>query len=276
MFSLNLLDPEKAILYYPDQNICNLQPWHDRHGKICAYTYKAGDFSWMYWPGTAIFRFGTLGEQVDYFPEGRQNDENILDLFWRSVAPIVLQARGKEALHASAVRTETGIAAFCGISGTGKSTLAYGLMKRGFGLWTDDALVFHFDSQGVNAIPLPSSLRLLPDTLSFFIDKTSIPADLLRPKHLNEEPLKIIILLDRQAQELQSDEICSIHLQPKEAFLQILAHAYCFSLEEKTEKKRLMTDYMDLVERVPIMQIHYPANLARIEELIQHVEALIS
>jgi hypothetical protein len=276
MLSLQLIDPEKTIISYPDQNLIHRQTWLDRNGKICAYTYKAGDFYWMYWPGTAIFRFGEHGEQVDYFPEGLQNNEQIVDLFWRSVAPIILQARGKEALHASAVKTGTGIAAFCGISGTGKSTLAYGLMKRGFGLWTDDALVFHFGSLAVNAIPLPSSLRLLPDALTYFGTDSPIPDDLLSPKKLDEEPIKIIFLLDRQTQKHASDEICSIQLTQKEAFLQILAHAYCFALIEKTEKERLATNYLTLVERVPVVQIQYPTNPARIGDLIQHVAALIS
>lgn len=276
MFSLDPIDPAKAPVFYPGQESDSALSWPDRHGTICAYTYRAGGFFWMQWPGTAIFRFGTLGDQVEYLSEGIQSEEKIIDLFWRSVAPIILQARGKEALHASAVRTETGIAAFCGISGTGKSTLAYGLMKRGFELWTDDALVFHFGSQTVNAIPLPSAIRLLPETLEFFADQPSIKSDLLRPKHLNEEPLKTIILLNRQEQRHPSDEICSIQLPPKEAFLQILAHAYCFSLNDKTEKKRVATDYLNLVERVPVLQIQYPSDKTRIDELIQHVEALIS
>ncbi len=149
-------------------------------------------------------------------------------------------------------------------------------MKKGFELWTDDALIFHLVPQGVNAIPLPSAIRLLPETLEFFADHPSISSDLLKPKHLNEEPLKIIILLNRQEQTHPSNEICSSQLPPREAFLQILAHAYCFSLNDKSDKKRLATDYLNLVERVPVLQIQYPSDKARIGELFQHVEALIS
>src|SRR5207245_620438 len=69
------------------------------------------------------------------------------------VLPNVSLARGREALHASAVETPLGILAVAAPSGTGKSTLAGELMNRGWPLFADDVLVLSRGSGGVEAHP---------------------------------------------------------------------------------------------------------------------------
>ena len=55
---------------------------------------------------------------------------------------MALHAHGDEAIHASAVLLGDAVVAFCGRSQTGKSTVAYGLHRRGCRVWADDTLVF--------------------------------------------------------------------------------------------------------------------------------------
>src|SRR5690606_18526516 len=94
----------------------------------------------------------------------------IQDSYQRCVLPLVLQAAGTEVLHASAVLTPRGVLALCAESGTGKSTLAYGLSRRGYPLWADDAVAFEADETCTNAMPLPFALRLQRDAVRFFDD----------------------------------------------------------------------------------------------------------
>src|ERR671935_59558 len=62
---------------------------------------------------------------------------------------------GREVLHASAVITARGVVAFCAVSTTGKSTIAYQFSRRGYGIWADDALAFDGADRGVTALWLP-------------------------------------------------------------------------------------------------------------------------
>jgi hypothetical protein len=64
------------------------------------------------------------------------------------ILPNVSLARGREALHASAVETSTGVVAIAAPSGTGKSTLAAELIGRGSALFADDVLVLGREQAG--------------------------------------------------------------------------------------------------------------------------------
>lgn len=80
------------------------------------------------------------------------------DLGWQRVLvnrvlPNVSLARGREALHASAVQTPLGVLAIAAPSGGGKSTLAVEMMRRGWPLFADDVLVLGRGRNGVEAMP---------------------------------------------------------------------------------------------------------------------------
>jgi hypothetical protein len=64
------------------------------------------------------------------------------------VLPDVALARGYEALHASALESPAGVVAIAAPSGTGKTTLALALMRRGWRLFADDVLVLGADATG--------------------------------------------------------------------------------------------------------------------------------
>ncbi len=69
------------------------------------------------------------------------------------VLPSVSIARGREALHASALLTPAGVVAIAAPSGMGKSTLAGELVRRGCSLFTDDVLVLDRGPDLITAHP---------------------------------------------------------------------------------------------------------------------------
>jgi hypothetical protein len=69
------------------------------------------------------------------------------------VIPSISVMKGYEALHASALESPLGVVAIAAPSGTGKSTLAIELMRRGWPLFTDDVLTLAATPDGVRAHP---------------------------------------------------------------------------------------------------------------------------
>ena len=67
---------------------------------------------------------------------------------------------GREPLHAAAVMTAAGAAAFLGASGRGKSTLAALFVAAGYPLLTDDMLIASPDSGAFIAQPGPPRIKL--------------------------------------------------------------------------------------------------------------------
>ncbi|HEX4463845.1 MAG TPA: hypothetical protein VH042_04305 [Solirubrobacterales bacterium] len=76
------------------------------------------------------------------------------------VLPNVGIAHGYEALHASAVLTDRGVVAIAAASGTGKSTLALELVKRGWPLFADDTVVLGRRGETIEAYPAAPFVNL--------------------------------------------------------------------------------------------------------------------
>jgi hypothetical protein len=69
------------------------------------------------------------------------------------VLPFVAVMRGLEVLHASAVATGSGAVAFSGSSGSGKTSLALAMQRRGAALLADDVLALERGGEGLIAHP---------------------------------------------------------------------------------------------------------------------------
>lgn len=94
-------------------------------------------------------------------PAAQHRDVEIRDIFMRGVLPVVMLARGCEALHASAVEIAGGaVVALCAISGTGKSTLALGMTSIGARHFADDTVVYRVVNDRPVALRLPFPVRV--------------------------------------------------------------------------------------------------------------------
>jgi hypothetical protein len=210
--------------------------------------------------GAGSFVFGDRTEPIVGYPSDEATDELVEDAYRRTVLPLALQALGSEILHASAVSSPNGVLALCAVSGTGKSTLAYALSKRGFPLWSDDAVQFTIDDARTVALPLPFALRLKKPSVEFFGDveqPTVIGASAM--------PLAAIYVLERGV------ELELTRLSSTDAFPAVLAHAYYFDLDDADRKRDMMNRYLQLVTRVPTFRLVLPEGLDHIDEVVAAV-----
>ena len=117
-------------------------PWRGRLGdgqELAIERGVDGDLRFAY-GAQACFHLSPEGDRLGCAPR------DVTRLDWQRVLltrvlPNVGIAHGQEALHACAVETRQGVVAIAAPSGTGKSTLARELMRRGYPLFTDDVLV---------------------------------------------------------------------------------------------------------------------------------------
>ncbi|HEY0390973.1 MAG TPA: hypothetical protein VGC63_04620 [Solirubrobacterales bacterium] len=117
-------------------------PWRGRLGDGQMLTIERGvdgDLCFAY-GDRARFHLSPAGDRLCCAPQ----DASRLDwqrVLLSRVLPNVSIAQGNEALHACAVETPLGVVAVAALSGTGKSTLARELIRRGRPLFADDALI---------------------------------------------------------------------------------------------------------------------------------------
>jgi len=113
----------------------------------------------------ADFRISADGGEIACIRRAARTSLNtIRHLLLDQVLPMVLNLRGREALHATAVIVDGATAiAFLGPAGAGKSTLAASFMLAGCGALGDDCLALDAGAR-IRAIPAYPGFRLWTDS----------------------------------------------------------------------------------------------------------------
>ncbi len=251
--------------------------WKDNQGEVCAWGKIEKDTYWIYVYKIGYFSLDIWQNTVAAYPDDRTPDCWVWDTYYRTVLPLMLQARGSEILHASAVSTTKGLVALCARSETGKSTLAYGLSQRNYPLWADDAVNFQIKEK-VMAIQLPFSIRLRKASADFYQQPDRDHRQILTQNTSNELasiPFRCLFILERLPTD--SETITVINpISCSNAFSAVLPHAYSFSLEKQERKQQMMQQYLAFVNKVPVFSLAFQAGLQHIEQILDAVETTLS
>lgn len=275
---LVIAPPGTALPPLPDPSHEGVETWREHDGSICALGHVERGERWFRLFGVASFRFGPAGAVVAVVDDDRDLDA-VRDAYRRSVLPLVLQWRGLEVLHASAVRAPHGVVALCAVKETGKTTLAYALSRRGYALWADDAVVVDAPAEpaaaAVHVRQLPFGMRLRPASATFFghdrgaangrAHVSGVAGDFT-----DAVPLAALYVLARDEGVASGAEVR--RLSAAAALTAVLAHAYCFSLEDPTRKGRMMSQYLALVSRVPVYEVRFATGLDRLPAILDAIE----
>ena len=246
-----------------------VQVWRDLSDVVCAYGH-AGPAWWaMAWPGIATYRFGPAvgAEVVEAHVEIGVAPSRVEDIYRRGVLPLALQALGRETLHASAVATSRGVLAFCGERRSGKSTVAFGLRRRGLEQHADDTLVLDIGPSIVETVPLPFVPRLR-DASAHFFDTTADGSFVSPARDPHTRPLDALFVMR------PADGAARLSVEPlrsTEAFRAVLAHAHCFEPDNPDVRRRLVQHYLDLCAVVPVFEVRYAPDLARFDAMLDRI-----
>jgi hypothetical protein len=238
---------------------------------IDAYGYTAAGHEWIHLPGVATFRFSTTPAKVVAIPDAGRSTDGVRDAYLRNILPLVLQMCGTEVLHASAVMTERGVIAICGVSGAGKSTLAHGLSQRGYDVIADDALALRIEGATVTVLRVPFWLKLRSDTSRSYPVATP---EATPTSARGELPLRAVLVLNA-LDEIGPPSIRLERLASSAAFTALLAHAYYYRLSDIERKQQLVDRYLQLASSVEIVAARirhdydaFPTVLDSIEERV--------
>lgn len=266
MFQLTTASPAAAVDFSRGRDDVRVQEWTELSGSVCARAYVGPDWHWIVWPRVATFRFRPGSAVVEALPEPGARLPEVEDLFARYVLPIVMQAAGAEAVHASAVSSAEGLLAFCGERGAGKSTVAFALSRRGYAHRADDVLALEVSEGGVSAIALPFAPRLRPASAEFFgADAGRRPVSRSSAKSPSER-LAALFVMEGTRESLESPDI--VRLSAADACLSLIRHAHCFNPVDAASWQRHLRNYLEISAQVPVISVRYSYGLDRLEELL--------
>ena len=257
-----------------------IQIWREKSGEISGYCHESDGYHWIHCTGVAGYRFDRKAYTVCAFPEPDLDPYVVQDIYQRSILPIIQHLLGREALHASAVRSPGGILGLCGNSMAGKSTIAYGLSQRSYFLWSDDSLVLEISEHAIQAVAFPFRLHLRPASASFFgsdaaqftTRSAGCESD---PAQLSREPVSALFILEQRSNAHDGPEVAVSRYSPEGALTGLLRHAYCFSLKDQRRKRLMMTNYLTLAAWVPVYAVRFAPGLERVPEILDRIELAV-
>lgn len=194
--------------------------------------------------------------------------------FFDTVLPLYLELQGYFVLHASAVVIEGRAYAFTAYSGRGKSSLAAGLVKRGFRFVADDRVVIDRSAGNYHVLPGYPLMRLWPDAAVQFIDVEAYPV--MHPdwrKHLisleswataetEASPLAGIYLVDCQ-EAYQGASFTRLHGHA--GMFKLIHSSAIFSALVGLQAQRMQT-ISTLLQYLPVKIFSYPAGYDHLNE----------
>jgi len=229
----------------------------------------------FHYPGYADFLVDRNGQQVRCVAHAGTAPATIRHLFLDQVIPPLLNLRGREALHASAVQTPYGVCAFMGASGAGKSTLAGAFHALGYPVLGDDCLLLDARTDQLLAVPAYPGLRLWDDSRGtlFGHDRISLPVSEYTSKRRISTsdsaaevdarvPLRRIYTLSRQNPDTSAagPRIESISL--RDAFMVLVEFSFRLDLHDHAMLLRQMRLLERVAREVPLKRLCLPADLS--------------
>jgi hypothetical protein len=198
------------------------------------------------------------------------------------VLPLIVNLRGGEALHATAVATPAGVCAFTGRAGSGKSTLAASFALSGYPLVCDDCLTLG-RGKTVMALAGYPGLRLWDDSIqglgaaSRHLKRVANYATKSRWRNRpgaisfrpTAGPLVRVYLLRRTRG--RSTRAVIRDLSPGKALMGLLEAAYRFDITDRAMLRRQFHFLSRIAERVPIRQLIVPTSFSALVDVRQSV-----
>lgn len=194
--------------------------------------------------------------------------ESIKSVLLGSIFSALLTQRHIIQLHASAIMHPRGSVLFAGESGVGKSTLATGMMNRGYAVLSDDVSAIDFDNAGHPwAIPSYPQMKLWRESIDLFnldfdslrkinnrYEKRALPLD--GSGFYNEKlPIHKVYFLDTHDGELIKID----QLNSAEAFVRLRKCIFRMQFHQNSELlKSFFQSATKLLDSVPIRILSRP------------------
>lgn len=233
-------------------------------------------------PGGYVFHFEEVcrfvvssSASVEAAPDRNSTVDVAQRLFVDQVVPLILQLKGRECLHASAVLTSRGVCALVGPSGAGKSTLAAALALAGSQLMCDDAVAIQETPGQMLVMPGHRGSKIWPDSAEALVSRAVLPNVaghgvkkmlVLPDTVIDPAPLQRIYIL-APASASSAPQISSA--TPQEILPALLEATFRIDISDSGLLARQFRFLGRLAASVPIRRLTYPHNFAALSSVCQ-------
>jgi hypothetical protein len=201
---------------------------------------------------------------------------------------MLLNRRGREALHATAIVTSKGACAFSGPAGSGKSTLAASFFLAGFGALGDDCLPLVEQGDSIGVLPGYPGMRLWDDAIDVLLAESAVTTPVAgytskrralqtaSARNFPCEPValsRIYRLIRPGDDEPEISAPLIEPLGPREAFIELVSCSFPLDLTDPETLTRHFRFMKKVASTVPVKRLKVPNDLTAIVAIREAVLA---
>ena len=253
--------------------------WRTLDGDVAASFYRAASGYLLRFPDCADFAIDLGRQVVTCTPAPDMVDENIADLYFNQVLPLLMGYDGDPVLHASGIAIDGAAIGFVGPTGRGKSTLAAAFARAGYPFLTDDGLILDASDSGYSVRPRRPILRLCADSEAAILDrqaalsdvelwKERVPASAEIPFHDKPVPLAALYVLAEPGGVRQA---VITALTPTEALSALMGHSFILDVDDRPRVRALFNQFGDIAEQVGCFSLDYPRDYADLPSVLDAI-----
>ena len=223
--------------------------------------------------GVGTFRIGTNSVVVDR--DDGVADEPLAAAILGRVLAVLLYRRGYLVMHGSGAAIDGSGAAFVGLKGSGKSSVAAGLYARGHASVTDDIVVVRLGDQP-SLIPSFPRMKLDERTLATLglIDggqETDGKRWHAVDDRFNGDPVPLDTVFVLEERDVDGPAVDS--LEPTTAMERLLRHSASAELVQATQtEERHFRECAQVADAADVKRLYRPDDLSQLPELARTVE----
>lgn len=232
---------------------------------------------WLACNGIGAIEIDCKNKQILAYPAKETSEEEFNYFLIHNWLPLAYQAGGSQVIHASAVAhlESHKIILFCGESGSGKSTMAFGLGQRpSWHQIADDRLAFTVSNGSAIPLFIPDSVKLRPASASHF---NQIAFNYNNLSWIQKElDITTVFFLERiPLEEKKGMPPFSIHpIKRTEAYPLLLKQAFSLAPGLQELKKTIIQDYLSLANQLNSNIVRFQSEFDILEALFDHLEAV--
>ncbi|MES2492324.1 MAG: hypothetical protein V4579_03485 [Pseudomonadota bacterium] len=257
--------------------------WRTLEGEVSVLFYRQPGGFRLRFPGRADFSIELAARTVRCRPCPDMVAEDLADLYFNQVLPLLLGHGGDAVLHASGIAVGGKAVGFIGPTGRGKSTLAAAFARAGHPFLTDDGLILDPAPPGFQVRPRRPILRLCADSEAALVDRAGSPSEVVLWKErvhagidlpFQDEPVPLCALyVLREPSGCDAPVIAA--LPPAAATTALMSHTFILDVEDRAAVAALFHRLGEVVDRVACFVLDYPRRYADlpgvVDAIIGHV-----
>ena len=250
--------------------------WYLPGGKLWLSFAKINENYLLRFNKLADFLINKHGRKIVCLSKPGIPKETIQHLLLDQVIPLVINLRGGEALHASAVLSPQGVIAFIGPTGSGKSTIAASLLLAHYPHLSDDCLTLIEKTKAIYVIPAYPGLRLWKDSLAFlfgdngdcnlvahYTDKLrSVIENRPRTYCTVPQPLRRLYSISLLHNPKKKTNILIEPLSPRESFMALVQCAFRLDIKDNNMLIRQFYFLGRVASKVSVRRLIFPRNFS--------------